>query len=65
MSSLRPLERAAIARRNTDERATTKAVRDARARCEQMLTDLDAKVAVAAAVLASNKAKPWGPRWRA
>lgn len=59
------LERAAIARRNTDERATTKAVRDARARCEQMLTDLDAKVAVAAAVLASNKAKPWGPRWRA
>jgi Fe-S-cluster containining protein len=58
------LEAAAIRRRDKDERGTTKAVRDARDKCRQVLANLDENVAMATAVSANNRAKPWAPRWR-
>jgi Fe-S-cluster containining protein len=57
------LEEAALRRRDQDERGTTKDVRDAREKCRRMLANLEENIAMAATVSASNKAKPWTPRW--
>jgi Fe-S-cluster containining protein len=57
------LEAAAIRRRDKDERDTTRQVRDAREKCRLMLASLEANIAMAATVPASNKAARWAPRW--